>query len=55
MKHLALALLITLPFASAASAFSIDLTPPTLSFPTATPVVASQACTQPSTLHLGCK
>lgn len=59
MKHLTLALLMTLPFASAASAFSIDITPPTLTFPTATnattQAVASQACTQPATLHLGCK
>jgi hypothetical protein len=54
MKHLTLAILATLSFASAASAFSIDLTPPNLSFPTATSVVASQACTQPATLHLRC-
>jgi hypothetical protein len=55
MKRLALALLITLPLASAASAFSINLTPPNLTFPTASPVVASQACSQPASLHLGCK
>jgi P pilus assembly chaperone PapD len=54
MKHLALALLITLPLASAASAFSIDITPPRLDFPTASTPVASQACIQPATLHLRC-
>lgn len=54
MKHLILALVMTLPLASAASAFSVDLTMPTLTFPTAAPVVASQACTQPAALHLRC-
>lgn len=54
MKHLILALVMTLPLASAASAFSVDLTIPSLTFPTTTPVVASQACIQPAATHLRC-
>ncbi|MGV8949666.1 MAG: hypothetical protein ACOH2M_01085 [Cypionkella sp.] len=55
MKQLALSVLFALTLAPAAMAFSIDLTMPNLTFPTAAPVVVSQACTQPANMHLGCK
>lgn len=49
MKHFLPALLISLNLAAPASAFSIDLSLPTLSFPSDEITPATQSCVNPST------
>jgi hypothetical protein len=45
MKHFVAATLITLSLASQASAFSMDLTLPNLTFPDSTTTLSTQNCT----------
>lgn len=54
MKHFFPALLIALSLAAPASAFSIDLSLPTLAFPSDEITPATQSCVNPSTLTV-CK
>ncbi|KAF0176063.1 MAG: hypothetical protein FD162_72 [Rhodobacteraceae bacterium] len=50
MKHFLIAMLTSLTLAAPASAFSIDLTLPTLSFPGDEITPATQSCVNPSAL-----
>lgn len=54
MKHFLPALLIALSLAAPAAAFSIDLSLPTLAFPSDEITPATQSCVNPSTLTV-CK